>query len=48
MVDMSKAFDSISHVLLLKKLDGHGVRGRELQWFENYLKEGSKPAKAEG
>ncbi len=40
MVDMSKAFDSINHALLQKKkLDGYGVRGCELQWFENYLNE---------
>ena len=36
--DLQKAFDCCSHKILLIKLSKLGVRGRELKWFENYLK----------
>ena len=39
MIDLSKAFDSINHNLLLKKLHAYGVQGVELAWFSNYLTE---------
>ena len=38
MIDLSKAFDSIDHFLLWKKLVALGVRDKEHIWFENYLK----------
>ena len=38
MIDLSKAFDSIDHnIMLLKKLNAYRVCGRELAWFTNYL-----------
>lgn len=37
-VDLKKAFDTISHVGLLRKLERYGVRDKPLFWFENYLK----------
>ena len=37
MIDLSKAFDSIDHIMLLKKINAYGVCGRELAWFTNYL-----------
>ena len=34
---MSKAFDTISHRILLDKLDIFGIRGPARKWFESYL-----------
>ena len=36
-VDLSKAFDTISHSKLLTKLPSYGIDGKELAWFEDYL-----------
>ena len=37
LLDMSKAFDSIRHDLLLQKLQSIGVASSSLEWFHNYL-----------
>ena len=37
-VDLSKSFDIIDCGLLLQKLLCYGVKGKEYQWFSNYLK----------
>ena len=36
-IDFAKAFDTINHSVLLKKLRHYGFRGLALQWFKNYL-----------
>ena len=36
--DLQKAFDCCSHRILLAKLKKYGIKGNELLWFENYLK----------
>ena len=36
-MDFSKAFDSVPHSLLLKKLECFGINFKLLSWFKNYL-----------
>lgn len=36
-IDISKAFDTVDHSILLKKLLCIGIRGRIFQWFTSYL-----------
>ena len=36
-LDIKKAFDTVDHKLLLKKLANYGIRGNVYKWFESYL-----------
>ena len=36
-MDLKKAFDSVHHAGLLHKLRFYGIKGKELDWFTDYL-----------
>ena len=37
LLDLSKAFDSLEHDMIFKKMERYGLRGICLKWFESYL-----------
>ena len=36
-IDLTKAFDTVGHAILLQKLREYGVSDTELKWFKSYL-----------
>ena len=37
LIDLSKAFDTVNHKILTKKLELYGIKDCNLRWFESYL-----------
>ena len=37
-IDLQKAFDTVEHDILLKKLEHYGIRGITNKWFKTYIK----------
>ena len=36
-LNFRKAYDTVNHSILLKKMHAYGIRGNILDWFKNYL-----------
>ena len=36
-LELSKAFDTVDHSILQKKMHKYGIQGLALCWFEDYL-----------
>ena len=44
-IDLKKAFDTVNHKILLKKLASFGIAGLELDWFKSYLSDRKQATK---
>ena len=47
-LDLSKAFDTVDHDILFKKLQNYGIRGTPLLWFKDYLTHHFQQVKCNG
>ena len=41
-IDLKKAFDTVDHAILLKKMGKYGIKWIEIGWFQSYLKSRSQ------
>ena len=48
LLDLRKAFDTVDHKILLKKLDYYGIKDNDLSWFESYLSNRNQYCSIEG
>ena len=47
-IDLKKAFDTVNHEILVKRLQIYGIRGKELLWFKSYLSHRKQCCKVSG
>ena len=47
-MDFSKAFDIVSHGLVVHKLDHYGIRGKTNTWIQNFLSDRSQAVVVDG
>ena len=47
-LDLSKAFDSLSHKIVLYKLAKYGIQDKALNWFRSYLQNRKQHVKCNG
>ena len=47
-LDLSKAFDTVDHVILINKLQNYDIRGLPLLWFKDYLNNRFQQVKCNG
>ena len=46
--NLKKAFDTVDHSILLKKMGKYDIKRIEMSWFQSYLKFGSQLCKVHG
>ena len=44
-MDFKKAFDTVPHTRLIKKLNNYGVQGKLLEWIQSFLEDRSQHVK---
>ena len=47
-IDLKKAFDTIDHKIILKKLQLYGLDDKSLKWFTSYLNDRTQYCNVDG